>query len=204
MSDIEFDEILEERGSSESREIDRMLEDGGGYGEPGETQHPDYSDAMDAMEQHMEMLFEHRRKIDQHNRMIDRVFGEYEHLVPNFRAEYLGLMDTLIDHIEDRRAEKKDEATADAVKGLGFMGAGGLSALAYSSPGESLVEFYASSPDLYSQPEIAAAAIGLPAVGLYMFKRSFDKFSQQSEYLREKERYQRARRQFEDRGDGQN
>lgn len=128
---------------------------------------------------------------------------EYQHIFTRLESRNEELRDELEENNSGRIGDIRDfqdyltgSARDRFLAGLGLIGGGLYSAGAY--PFESgIIDFYANAPDAYaSHPEMIFLTLGLPAAGIYSFKKAYDAVS---DYRRLESKEERLRsRDFDD------
>lgn len=159
-------------------------------------------------DEHLDVLddlrLKHRELKQMHLREIDDLMARYQNILADLddrealRAEYEEVLDDHIGLLEDLADQENRGLWTKLGAGIAAIGLGLATAQAYY-PTESVLDFYADAPEIYSQaPEMGLLTAGLPLIGLYSLSKAYDSHKRYSELRDEIEDYKVMKKDLKD------
>mgnify|MGYP002760391696 FL=1 len=150
-------------------------------------------------DEHLEVLddlrVKHRDLKEAHLAELDNLFSRYQSildendLAEELEEDYEKILDEHISLLEDLAEEENRGLLTRAGIGLGTLALGYITAEIYL-PDESVLDFYAQAPEIYSgSPAVGIVTAGLPAVGVYALGRAYQKQKRYNEIKDELSEY---------------
>lgn len=180
--------ILDEEKKNEEKERQKKEHEKNRFDSEPELDGVYMSRYRDIMDRHRDILVRHEEFVDNNTELLKEVATSYDRVVHDFRAGTIKNLEDYETFLDEISEEKQSQSVGYIMKGLGLLGAGIASAAYYSSNYmTSITDFYAQSPEIYiEEPEIAFFTLGLPAAGVYMLKKSYDRSNEHQKFRKKK------------------